>query len=410
MQKKSKHAHWFPLFSTNFLGVLNDNLLKSLVIFICAGWFVEENSTLIRSIATGLLVIPYIFISPLAGNIALRYPKARIISYAQLAEIPIIIVGSIGFITENIYFTMAAVLLMGIQSCFYSPAKYGIIREVGGKSQISFGTGTMEMITFVAVLLGTFFAGFLADFKLHFEGANELYWASGIMISFSILGYLTSLKIKSQYSFTDDESKEQSQKFWVFARQMFQFGKKQGRVNYVIFGLSIFWLIGALIQLNIVTYCEQIFSYEATETSVIMAGAAVAIGLGCFIAGLLSKNKVNLSLVWVGGLGMFISMLIVTILPPQEHLFIAMVMSTAFFGGLYKVPLNAWIQDRIKGEKLSEVLAFNNMSVFTFILIASGINWAVESIGGPIAVFGAVAVFAITAALVMRTKLIKAKA
>ncbi|NQY11982.1 MAG: hypothetical protein HRT71_21000 [Flavobacteriales bacterium] len=52
-------------------------------------------------------------------------------------------------------------------------------------------------------------------------------------------------------------------------------------------------------------------------------------------------------------------------------MFVAILLLGVFFSGLFKVPLNGWIQEKVTGRKLGDILALNNMMVFIFILLAS---------------------------------------
>ena len=161
---KKPNTKWLPLFATNFLGVLNDNFLKNLIAFVGIMWLTsEENKSLVISLASAMMVLPYILFSPIAGRVSKRYPKAKIIKITKITEIPIMLLAAIGFYYHNLATVMTAMFFMGLQSCMYSPAKYGIIRDIGGKEGISFGTGTMEMLTFTAVLIGTYLAGTISD-------------------------------------------------------------------------------------------------------------------------------------------------------------------------------------------------------------------------------------------------------
>ena len=49
-----------------------------------------------------------------------------------------------------------------------------------------------------------------------------------------------------------------------------------------------------------------------------------------------------------------------------------LVFLAAFFSGMFKVPLDAWIQANVKGRELGDMLAYSNLITFLFMLIASG--------------------------------------
>ena len=47
----AKRKNWFSLFFTNYLGVLNDNFLKTLACFICIAWVGKENESMVVTLA-----------------------------------------------------------------------------------------------------------------------------------------------------------------------------------------------------------------------------------------------------------------------------------------------------------------------------------------------------------------------
>lgn len=358
-------TNWFPLLSTNFLGVLNDNLLKYLVVFVGIGWLHESNSSMIVAIASAMLVLPYIFFSPLAGYLAMKYDKARIFVIMKLIEIPIALIGAVGFYYQNLYVAMAAVLLIGLQSAIYSPSKYGLIRDVGGFEGIPYGTGAMEMLTFAGVLIGTVLASLVSD---HYS----IWFAAGLLVGIAVTGYITSLKIKVKES-APVELSDSSKNPYTFGVHTFKWSESTKGLNLIVFALSTFWLIGSLLQMNLVVHCPEHLGMTNIETGIVMAAAAIGIGLGCYLTGILSNHKVELGFVPVGSIGMILTLGYIYIFDPKGYLFIALIFIAAFFTGLYKVPLNSWIQDRVKGRMLGDILAYCNLLDFVFILVSAGI-------------------------------------
>ncbi len=396
---------WFPLFTTNFTGVLNDNVLKTLIGFVCVTWIGADTKSTLVSLAAALLVLPYIFLSPWAGKLAKEHKKNKIIQRAKFAEIPIMIAASLGFILHSVYLVMIAMFVMGLQSCIYSPSKYGIIRDIGGVKGISFGTGAMEMITFVAVLLGTFLGGYISDIPTTASLINKQVIILTISVMLlAVIGWITSLLIHPQESSTEDDSEDTLNPF-KFPIRWYKWCKNIHGLNYSVLGLSVFWFIGSIIQMNLYIYCEEKLHISNTETGTIMALVAIGIGLGCYLAGVFSNHKVNTKLVIIGGIGMFLAMLLILILPVNQIIFTILIILFAFFAGFFKIPLNAFIQDKVKGRELGPVLAYNNQMVFVAILIASFVFGVVEKTMGTISVF--VVVLLVTAIITyyMYTKL-----
>jgi acyl-[acyl-carrier-protein]-phospholipid O-acyltransferase/long-chain-fatty-acid--[acyl-carrier-protein] ligase len=403
---KKPNTKWLPLFFTNFMGVLNDNFLKNLIAFVGIMWLANgENKSLVISLASAMMVLPYILFSPISGRLSKRYPKAKIIKITKVVEIPIMLLAAIGFYYHNLATVMTAMFFMGMQSCMYSPAKYGIIRDIGGREGISFGTGAMEMLTFTAVLIGTYLAGTISDIINYPQFVNhQTSIIAGLFLIIAIAGLISSLYINPKESEPETED-DASLNPVTFTIESFRWAKRIKGLNYSILGLSTFWLIGSLIQMNIIVYGPDILKLSNTDTSIIMALVAIGIGLGCYLAGVISNHKVRTSLIPIGGIGMFISTILILVTDPGAVLFSILVISTAFFAGFFKIPLNAFMQDRVEGRMLTQILAYNNLMVFLFILISAGIFALVESYTGPRGVFVVTALIIAIVTVVMYRKI-----
>lgn len=404
-----QRTNWAPLFLTNFLGVLNDNLFKNLISFIAILWFPVEYKSQIIGYATASLVLPYILFSSFAGKLTKEHSKAKIIQICKLIEMPVMLMGFFGFYYLNIYVVLSANIILGFIACMYSPSKYGIIREIGGKEKISYGTGGMEMFTFLGVLIGTGIAGYVADLALPPEPSKHLKLIIfTLLMGFALAGWLLSLAIHPKEE-AIDASEHMALNPISFTLDSFNWSKSIKGINFSILGLGFFWMIASLIQLNMILYGPEQYGLTNTQTSFIMAALAIGIGLGSFIAGILSDHQVKTSLSPIGGIGMGLSSLAIYLLNLPLAGFVILVISTAFFAGFYKVPLNAFIQDRVKGRKLGIILAYNNISDFMFILISAGLFMLIEAKLGSHAVFLISAILMFTTTLIVYIKIPNAK-
>lgn len=358
-----KRTNWFPLFAANFLTVLNDNLLKWLVCFISIKWITTVSESTIIAIASAMLVLPFIFLSPLAGKLSVKYDKKKVLTIGKIVEIPIMLLAAFGFVFHSIYMVMGGVLLLGIQSSLFSPSKYGLIRDVGGDEGISFGTGTMEMLTFVGVLLGTFLASLISD---HYSLTVIMF----LLIGVAVLGLVAAVFIRADESEPNADYDESVNPI-KFMMSSYKKAQSIPGLNYVILGLSFFWLVGALLQMVLKVYCPTILHLSDMETGIVMVVAAVGIGLGCFVTGIISRNTVKIILVPIGAAGMIVFFALIYIMQPSAQLFGVFVFFTAFFSGMFKVPLNSWIQSNVKGRMLGDILAYENICEFGFILGSS---------------------------------------
>ena len=73
-----------PMFAVQFLGAINDNLLKFAMLFLANfGIFASrpDKAEMLAAVATGLFILPYFLFSALAGQIADMLDKARLIRW-----------------------------------------------------------------------------------------------------------------------------------------------------------------------------------------------------------------------------------------------------------------------------------------------------------------------------------------
>jgi len=364
----SSGTKWVPLFSTNFLGIFNNNYFKLLIITISVSWFPKENelSLYIVSLASGLFFAPYIFFSPLAGKLSQIMYKKKLIIISRLFEFPLYITGCWGFYIQNLYIVLICIFFLGIVSTLFSPAKYGLIRDIGGNEGISFGTGTLEMLTFFGSIVGPVVASIIAD---HYNYTL----LSLILIGVSILSLLTTLMIKVKESEPLTNVTETINPIYFLIRS-FKWAKSYTGMNLIVFGLGIFWMIDGMLQMNLIVHCPNFLKLTNTQMSIIMSVALIGIGLGSYTAGVLSGGKVELILTPIGGIGMTIFLLLTFLIQPANvFVFSLFIFFIALFSGLYMVPLSSYIQTKVEGRKQSNMIAYSNFITFIMLFLASGI-------------------------------------
>jgi len=373
---------WLPLFSTNFLGVFNNNYFKLLIITISVSWFPKEHniSSFIVSLASGLFFVPYILFSPLAGKLSQIMYKKRIIVYSRIVEFPIYLIGALGFYFENLYIVLTCIFLLGTVSTLFSPAKYGLIRDIGGNEGISFGTGTLEMLTFFGNIVGPVVASIIAD---HYN----YILLSMILIGVAILSLITTVMIKVTESEPNINVKETINPI-IFLINSFKWAKSYVGMNLIVLGLGIFWMIDGMLQMNLIVHCPNFLKLSNTQMSMIMSVALIGIGIGSYTAGVLSGGKVELLLTLIGGFGMTIFLFLTFVIQPNNAaLFSFFIFFIAMFSGFYMVPLSSYIQSKIEGRKQGKMIAYSNFITFILLFIGSVLFGVISDNFGTNAVF-----------------------
>lgn len=367
---------WFNLFLLNFVGVLNDNFMKHCIIFVSVGWVMPEwmtQSQLISAVSAAL-VLPYLLLSPYSGEIAERYSKQRIVRLMKLLELPIVALAGVGFWIESVWTVLLAVLLMGVQSCLYSPAKYGLIRDVEGEKGVAFGSGMFEMMAFLGILIGTVLAAYLSD--------HYAWWiVTAVMVVLAIIGYYLSKilgivetqYIASQNQNIASQTEKQSRNPIKFLIQSYKFASQHKGLNKAIYGASLLWLLGGMLQMNVVLHCTKTLGMTNTASSLILAMAAVGIAIGCSVTGKLIENRNKKSFIIIGLLGIILALNILLTFNPQGWGLGVLIFVVAFCGGMFQVPCLTIVQSADVGEKLGPMLAYLNLLTFIFVLFGTAL-------------------------------------
>ena len=358
-------SKWTPLFLSNFLGVYNDNFLKHCIIFISVGWALPgwmTQSQLI-SIVSASLVIPYLFLSPLAGRFAVIYSKKSVFRICKLLEIPVLIAASVSFYYHWVMLAVLAVLFMGILSCLYSPSKYSLIRDIGGEQGVSYGSGVFEMMAFLGILIGTVTASIISD-------KYNQWIVFGLFVGLAALGYIVTRLIRAN-ELPENKDEIGTLNPIRFLLDSFRFARQHKNVNSAILGASALWLIGGMLQMNLVIHCKHVYHTSNTNTGLIMACAAIGIALGCWTAGKISGTQVKKGLILIGILSMSVLFFVLSLFHISLPLFIFCVFCVAFMGGIFQIPCLSMLQNSNLDRKLGDMIGYLNLVTFIFVLLGT---------------------------------------
>lgn len=359
-----KVTNWIALFACNFLGVFNDNLLKNSIIFVSISWVLPIwiNQSQLISVVSAALILPYLLFSPFAGNLSVRISKVRIFRLSKLIEIPIMLLGALAFYIQNIYLAVLAVTLMGVVSSIYSPAKYGLIRDIGGEKSVAFGSGVFETMAFLGILLGAVVASTFSDYFGVWSFIN-------LFLIIALLGYFSTYIIKVDELPTELSSA--SNNSFKFIKQSHFMAKEFKDVNAAVVGSSLFWMIGGMLQMNLVIHTSQFYKAGNTTTGFVMAIAAIAIAMGCSVAANLAGKTTGKKMILPGIAGMIFFLTIITLFDLNIYVYGFCVFGTAFSGGFFQVPCLAIIQKSDSGRKLGDLIAYLNLTTFVFVTIGT---------------------------------------
>lgn len=121
---------FLPFFITQSLGAFNDNIFKqSLILAILYKLSIEGDRSIWVNLCALLFILPFFLFSALAGQFGEKFAKDALIRVIKLAEIGIMAVGAIGFLTNHLALMLLALFAMGTHSALFGPVKYSILPQ-----------------------------------------------------------------------------------------------------------------------------------------------------------------------------------------------------------------------------------------------------------------------------------------
>lgn len=331
---------------------------------------VYDGSTqiILTAIINGLILLPFILLFTPSGFLADRFRKPKIMKWAAIAAVALTLLITLFYYLAWFEAAFAMTFMLAVQSAFYSPAKYGYIREIAGKDNLASANSVVQSTTIIAILLGMFAFSILFEMALAGHQFNTEQDIINIIAPIGwllVLGSLVELYFATRLP-TFEHTKTASPFDWDDYRsgKSLKHNLKLIRFDSVIWlsiiGLSVFWGVSQAVLATFPAYAKEILSIENTIIiQGLLACSGIGIVFGSLIAGKVSHNYIETGLIPIGALGMVASLAIL----PQLESTIALasiVLAFGFFGGLFIIPLNAMIQFRAKAEQLGTVLAGNN--------------------------------------------------
>jgi MFS family permease len=362
---------FLPLFATQFLGAFNDSLFKQAVVLFVTYQLYSNPAKEFQfsAIAQGLFILPFFLFSALSGQLADDHDKARLIRIIKFAEIGIMILGGAGLMLANIPLMLAAVFAMGVHSTFFGPIKYAILPQHLRKDEVLGGTGLVEAGTYIAILIGTIVAGFLA--------AKPQYAAAAVM-GFAVLGFLAGRQVPPA-----PPAAERLPITWHIVHASIELVSATmhiRRLFLAILAISFFWTIGAVLIIIFPPLVKNVLGANEQVASLFIAIFSIGIAIGSVAINRLLKSEVSARFAppSVIAMGVFVLALHFVALIWSKHgaelttlgnfLFNPMawpmifcLLGVAITGGMFVVPLYAFLTTTVSQTETSRTVAANNI-------------------------------------------------
>ena len=382
-----------PFFVAQFLGALNDNVLRNglIILFTFQGvQILGMGSDQLANLSAALFILPFLLFSALAGQFADKYEKSILIRNIKLLEVGLMLVAYFAFHTQNYWLLLVVLFLTGLQSTLFGPVKYAYLPQNLEQRELVGGNALVESGTYIAVIAGLIIGGLAV--------ANGGSLIGACLVGFSVLGYLASLSVP-QTRAVDPELRI-NRNIWRETWHIVSYAREKRSVFLAILGISWFWTLGAALTIQMAGFTLHTLNGNEAITTLLLALFAVGVGVGSLLCEWLSGRRIEPGLVPFGAIGLSLFTIDLFLAQPTLHPvavssvaeFVARsgsprlifdVVMIGVFAGFYSVPLYAMVQDRSEPKHLSRIIAANNIlnaifmvigAVFCFVVLAAGFS------------------------------------
>ncbi len=382
-----KTRRFLPLLITQFLGALNDNLFKNALLTLVTVKMTAQSDILSNLIA-GLFILPFFLFSATAGQMADKYPRDRIARILKVTELVLMIGVAVAYYWYNLPLLVVIMTLMGAQSAFFGPVKYALLPQQLQPQELVAGNAYIESSTYMAILLGLILGTLLPTTA-----------TVAVLITLAAAGYLSARQVP--HAPAPRPQLKIAKNVFVSTVENFRFLRKHRLIFMSILGATWFWIIGALVAVQIYPLCGKILNTGEGVITFFLVLFSVGVAVGSFCCSRILKGFIHATYVPLSAVGMGVSLFLLywfsssyptpaekisfTVFFSQPHAFgISFnLFALAFWGGMYIIPLNAFMQSRAPKAYVATVIAGNNIfnalgmalaAVFAIVFLAFGFS------------------------------------
>jgi len=372
-----RERRFLPLFITQFLGALNDNVIKNAMIVLLtfqASHWTTLAPGLLANLAAGVFILPFFLFSASAGQLADKYDKAQLTRWVKLFELLIVFIAGTGFWLQQLPILLLALFLLGLHSTIFGPIKYAILPQHLAPAELLGGNALIESGTFIAILLGSLLGGLLAGMK------GALLWIPVVGGIIALGGYLSARAIPVAVPPAPTLSLNRNP--FVETLRNLAYARQNRSAFGALLGISWFWLYGAIFLVHIPLYAKEILRGDETSVTLLLVAFIVGIGAGSMLCDwLIRQRRARVGwLIFAGGIGLSLcafdlylaspvmpatssSLLNATALLQQPGLFRVLtdLVGLGLCGGLFTVPLYTLLQQESAPTHRARMIAANNI-------------------------------------------------
>ena len=321
----------------------------------------------VESAAGIMIALPFVLFAPLAGWMSDRFSKRTVLLGSAIAQVAILALICAAVLWKNMPLALVGFFLLATQAAFFSPAKFGINKELVGSKHLGFASGVQQMMAMLALLAGQIAAGWWYDKRFIALGSvPEKAWDAALfplvlLACCSVPAVVLALSIPKVPA--QGGAKLSVKLLFSHFKDVGELWRDLG-LRRASFGVAYFWGFASFINLWSVKMAKSLTHGGegfGTMSSMFMAAASLGMAIGFGLASLLLRKRIELGWVPLSGIAMTVCVLTLAFLPPPGWPFLIGLGLVALFSALFLAPLNAWMQDRYPAGKRGELQSAVNL-------------------------------------------------
>jgi Major Facilitator Superfamily len=399
-----------PFFWTMFLGALNDNLLKFVIVLVLTyqvqvDWLPPAQ---VGPVLGGLFILPSVLWSVLAGEIADRFDLDALMRWGKTAELAMMGLAAWSLWQQSVPGMLLCVLASGAHVTLFATLKYAYPPRHLAAHELVGGNGLLEMGTFSAILLGTVLGGLCMSAVVRGEGdtvalgQGPVPWLLGV----ALVGWWCARRVP--HTPAAAPHLRVSPELWASSVRTFSELRKQPELWWSALGISWMWAFGSVMFSLFPAVARDVLHADPDVAASLLVVSTLGVALGALACEGLSRQGAgqvpDLGLVLLGGVmmgffGLDLARVVgdiaadpgmrlvqhygLTDLRAHPSHWMGLVDLALMSVGIawFSVPWYAQMQARADDERRARVVGANNLLNALFILLASVAVSALLSLG-----------------------------
>jgi MFS family permease len=284
-----------------------------------------------------------------------------------------------------------ALFAMGVHSTFFGPIKYAILPQHLHKDEVLAGTGLVEAGTYLAILAGMILGGAMAPMDSTIS-----------VIALALVGYMICRWVPPAPPQTAETKVD-----WNpirASKSLIAFSMGNLELRYSVLAISYFWTIAAILSVQFIPLAKNVLLADKQVATVLLVSFSAGIAIGSVSINTLLKGDISArysapSVLALGVLliGFYLICRMWNLEPtgelftvweflaqPLALLLTANLLLIAVAGGMFVVPLYAFLTTKVDKSEASRSVAANNFISSVFMVVGAAVAGGLGFLGIPL--------------------------